>query len=101
MNSLKVTLRAATPADEPFLFDLRKATMDEHLKRAGEPTDERIHWERLRYRYTDAQIVCCGSERLGLFKAFRDAEAWTRLSCAVGPGPGSRGGDRRRAPTGP
>lgn len=91
MNSLKVTLRAAAPADEPFLFDLRKATMDEHLKRAGEPTDERIHWERLRYRYTDAQIVCCGSERLGLFKASRDAEAWTIVQIQILPAYQGRG----------
>lgn len=73
MKALEVTLRAATPSDEPFLFDLRRATMDEHLKRAGESFDERAHWERLRYRYDDAHIVCCWSERLGLFKFFRDA----------------------------
>ncbi|WP_321936629.1 GNAT family N-acetyltransferase [Paraburkholderia sp. J8-2] len=83
MNNLEVTLRAATPADEPFLFDLRRATMDEHLARAGESTDERAHWARLRYRYNDAYIVCCGSERLGLFKFFRDADEWTIVQIQI------------------
>jgi ribosomal protein S18 acetylase RimI-like enzyme len=85
MKDLEVTLRAATPADESFLFDLRKATMDEHLKRAGESFDERAHWERLRYRYNDAHIVCCGSERLGLFKFFRDADEWTIVQIQILP----------------
>jgi len=39
MENFEVMLRAATAADEPFLFDLRRATMDEHLERAGESTD--------------------------------------------------------------
>ena len=91
MKNLEVTLRAATPADEPFLFDLRKATMDEHLKRAGESIDERTHWERLRYRYNDAYIICCGSQRLGLFKFFRDADEWTIVQIQVLPAYQGRG----------
>lgn len=91
MKNLEVTLRAATPADEPFLFDLRRATMDEHLARAGEPTDECAHWERLRYRYDDAYIVCSGSERLGLFKCIRDADEWTIVQIQILPTHQGRG----------
>ncbi|MEM5315366.1 GNAT family N-acetyltransferase [Paraburkholderia sp. JHI869] len=91
MNNLEVTLRAATPDDEAFLFDLRRATMDEHLERAGEPTDERAHWERLRYHYNDAHVVCCGSERLGLFKFARDAHEWTIVQIQISPAWQGRG----------
>ncbi|WP_233886981.1 GNAT family N-acetyltransferase [Paraburkholderia flagellata] len=91
MEKLEVTLRAATPADEPFLFALRRATMNEHLERAGESTDEHVHWERLRYRYNDAYIVCCGSERLGLFKFFRDPDAWTIVQIQILPSYQGRG----------
>lgn len=91
MRNLGITLRAATLADEPFLFDLRKATMDEHLKRAGEPTDERAHWERLRYRFNDACIVCCGSEAIGLFKSLRDADEWAIVQLQILPTHQGRG----------
>jgi ribosomal protein S18 acetylase RimI-like enzyme len=91
MEDLEITLRPATPADEPFLFDLRRATMDEHLERAGESTDERFHWQRLRYRYNDAHIVCCGSERLGLFKFSRSPDEWTIVQIQILPTHQGRG----------
>lgn len=85
MKNLEITLRPATVDDEPFLFDLRRSTMDEHLGRAGEPTDESTHWERLRYRYDDAYIVCCGIERLGLLKFFRNTNEWTIVQVQILP----------------
>lgn len=91
MENFEVMLRAATAADEPFLFDLRRATMDEHLERAGESTDEHAHWERLRYRYNDAYIICCGSERLGIFKFFRDPDEWTIVQIQISPTHQGRG----------
>ncbi|MEX3928873.1 GNAT family N-acetyltransferase [Paraburkholderia sp. BR10936] len=91
MNPPEFTLRAATPADEPFLFALRKATMTEHLERAGESTDEHTHWERLRYRYGDAYVICCGSEKLGLFKFFRDVDEWTIVQIQILPEHQGRG----------
>src|SRR5471032_190581 len=91
MNNPEVTLRPATPADEPFLLDLRKSTMDEHLERAGESTDENAHWERLRYRFNDAYIVCCGSEKLGLFKFFRDLDEWCIVQIQILPSHQGRG----------
>jgi ribosomal protein S18 acetylase RimI-like enzyme len=86
MKNPEITLRAATPADEQFLFDLRRATMEEHLERAGEPTDDDAHWARLRYRYDDAHIVCSGPERLGLFKFFREPGEWTIVQIQILPG---------------
>jgi ribosomal protein S18 acetylase RimI-like enzyme len=91
MKNPEVTLRLATPADESFLLDLRKSTMNEHLERAGEPTDENSHWERLRYRFNDAYIVCCGSEKLGLFKFFRDPDEWCIVQLQIMPSHQRRG----------
>lgn len=85
METASVTLRAATAADEIFLFDLRRSTMDEHLKRAGEPADEHAHWERLRYCFDDAHIVCRGAEKLGLFKFSRATNEWTIMQIQIAP----------------
>jgi ribosomal protein S18 acetylase RimI-like enzyme len=85
MKNPEITLRAATPVDESFLFELRKATMNEHLTRAGESSDEGAHWERLRYRYSDAHIICRGPEKLGLFKFFREAQEWTIVQIQILP----------------
>lgn len=78
-------LRRATLEDESFLFDLRKSTMHEHLARAGESIDDRQHWERVRYRFNDAHIVCRGPERLGLFKFSQDANEWTIVQIQISP----------------
>ncbi|MCP3711065.1 GNAT family N-acetyltransferase [Paraburkholderia sp. CNPSo 3274] len=91
MNKPEFTLRAATAADEPFLFDLRRATMDEHLERARESTDEHAHWKRLRYRDDDAYVICCGAEKLGLFKFFRDPHEWTIVQIQILPEHQGRG----------
>ena len=85
MESRAVTLRPANPADETFLLDLRRSTMTEHLERAGEPIDEKAHWERLRFRFNDAHIVCRGSERLGMFKFYRAPNVWTIVQIQIAP----------------
>jgi len=91
MKNPEIVLRAAAPADEPFLFELRKATMDEHLRRAGVSTDEQAHWERLRYCYNDAFVVCRGDEKLGLFKFVRGADEWTIVQIQILPAYQGRG----------
>ncbi len=65
--------------------------MDEHLERAGEPTDEKAHYERLRYRFEDAFVVCCGSERIGLFKFVRGPDEWTIIQIQILPSHQGRG----------
>ncbi|HKR44163.1 MAG TPA: GNAT family N-acetyltransferase [Paraburkholderia sp.] len=65
--------------------------MTEHLERAGESTDEEAHWARLRYRYDDAYVICCGSEKLGLFKFFRDPAEWTIVQIQILPEHQGRG----------
>jgi ribosomal protein S18 acetylase RimI-like enzyme len=85
MEDIELTLRPATPADEVFLFDLRKATMSEHLEKAGERIDEQAHWDRLRYRFDDAHIICCGSQKLGVFKFSRAPNEWTIVQIQITP----------------
>ena len=59
-----LTLRPAREADERFLFELRKATMAEHLGRAGKFVDDTQHLARLRYRYDAAQVIASMAHRL-------------------------------------
>jgi hypothetical protein len=60
-----ISLRQGTSEDEPFLLALRRLTMDEHLMRVGEPTDDAAHLTRIRYRACDAHIVCRSPARPG------------------------------------
>ncbi|MFM0207140.1 GNAT family N-acetyltransferase [Paraburkholderia sediminicola] len=86
-----LTLRPALEADERFLFDLRKATMTEHLARAGEPTDDTQHRARLRYRYDAAQVICVDGEPAGLLKAYRTETEWFVMQVQIAPEHQSRG----------
>ncbi|KUZ75435.1 GCN5 family acetyltransferase [Burkholderia ubonensis] len=71
-----ITLRAATPADVPFLLRLRKLTMTAHLQRAGVPTDDDTHHGRIRANFEDAKIICDGAESIGLLKLSRAPDEW-------------------------
>ncbi|KWF01678.1 GCN5 family acetyltransferase [Burkholderia ubonensis] len=71
-----ITLRAATPADVPFLLRLRKLTMTAHLQRSGVPTDDDTHYGRIRANFEDAKIICDGTESIGLLKLSRAPDEW-------------------------
>jgi ribosomal protein S18 acetylase RimI-like enzyme len=79
------TLRPAQAADETFLFNLRKATMTEHMQRAGEPVDDAEHRTRLLRRYEDAQVVCIHGEPAGLLKAYRTDTEWMVAQFQIAP----------------
>ncbi|MEI7209065.1 GNAT family N-acetyltransferase [Pectobacterium carotovorum] len=85
MEWRNITLRLATPQDEAFLFKLRRATMDEHLHRAGVIADDSAHWQRIKYHYNDAYIVLMGSERIGLFKRHKGADEWIIIQIQILP----------------
>jgi ribosomal protein S18 acetylase RimI-like enzyme len=80
-----LTLRPAQPDDEAFLLDLRKATMTEHLRRAGEPTDEAAHRARLLHRYDAAQVICIDGVPAGLLKAHRNEDEWIVVQVQIAP----------------
>lgn len=85
MNLRQITLRPALPSDEPFLVELRKLTMTEHLGRVGEPSDEDSHLRRVRLRYEDAQIIWSEAEQIGLLKAYRTPTEWVILQVQILP----------------
>ncbi|WP_415114715.1 GNAT family N-acetyltransferase [Paraburkholderia sp.] len=84
-------LRPAQPDDEAFLLELRKATMTEHLTRAGEPTDDDAHRARLLHRYDAAQVICVDGEPAGLLKAHRSDAGWFVVQLQVAPALQGRG----------
>jgi len=86
-----IRLRAATPADEPFLIRLRKLTMTAHLERAGEPVDDESHRLRARSNLHIAQIVCCNGEDIGLIKLVRSETGWHLQQLQILPAYQGRG----------
>ncbi|WP_084637690.1 GNAT family N-acetyltransferase [Paludibacterium yongneupense] len=86
MTCQGITLRPARQSDESFLLDLRKQVMTEHLMRVGEATDDDAHLQRVRYCYTDAQIVLIGDVRVGLMKVCRSAQEWVLVQIQILPG---------------
>ena len=86
-----LTLRPALADDEAFLFELRKATMTEHLARVGEPTDEAAHRARLLHRYDTARVVCIDGAPAGLLKAHRTDSEWVVVQLQITPALQGRG----------
>jgi ribosomal protein S18 acetylase RimI-like enzyme len=86
-----LSLRVAQPDDQPFLFELRKATMTEHLARAGEPIDDDAHRARLLHRYDAAQVICIDGAPAGLLKAYRSNTEWFVHQLQIAPALQGRG----------
>ncbi|WP_248616562.1 GNAT family N-acetyltransferase [Photobacterium halotolerans] len=74
MDIYPIRLRKATWADMDFLLELRDQTMRQHLQKAGAPTDKDAYKNRILYHFDDAQIVEIADKRVGLFKAFYQAD---------------------------
>ncbi|MFM0730625.1 GNAT family N-acetyltransferase [Paraburkholderia sediminicola] len=86
-----LTLRPVLAADEPFLFELRKATMTEHLTRVGESADDAEHRARLLHRYDAAQVICIDGAPAGLLKAHRTENEWVVVQLQIAPTHQGRG----------
>jgi ribosomal protein S18 acetylase RimI-like enzyme len=86
-----LTLRPVLADDEAFLFELRKATMTEHLARVGEPTDDAEHRARLLHRYDTARVVCIDGAPAGLLKAHRTDTEWVVVQLQITPALQGRG----------
>jgi ribosomal protein S18 acetylase RimI-like enzyme len=80
-----VTFRAATEADVPFLLELRRQTMTEHLQRSGiEPSDsERI--QRVLANFDSAEIILLSSTPVGLLKVIRNEGNWDLVQIQILP----------------
>jgi ribosomal protein S18 acetylase RimI-like enzyme len=86
-----ITLRPAAARDEPFLFELRKSTMTEHLARVGEPADDAEHRARLLHRYDAARVICVNGIPAGLLKAHRTDTEWLVVQLQIAPALQKRG----------
>ena len=95
MNLICLALQPATEDDLPFLLTLRKATMTEHLDRAGVPQDDEHHLARIRHHFSDAQIVWFHGRPAGLFKAHRDPAGWRLVQIQIDPAFQGQGLGRR------
>jgi ribosomal protein S18 acetylase RimI-like enzyme len=74
---------------------LRKATMAEHLARAGAPLDDDHHLARIRHRFGDARIVWLDGQPAGLFKHCREPAGWRIVQIQIAPAFQGRGLGRR------
>nr|WP_314365015.1 GNAT family N-acetyltransferase [uncultured Achromobacter sp.] len=90
-----LALQPATEEDVPFLLALRKATMQEHLERAGAPTADADHLARIQYHFDDAHIVWVDGRPAGLFKHYRDPAGWHIVQIQIAPDFQGRGLGRR------
>ena len=85
------SLRPATPADLPFLLELRLATMAPHFARRGRMLSVADHRERVERYFDVARIVECESHPVGLVKLVRDGRAWTLEQFQLSPALQGRG----------
>lgn len=85
MTNPALTFHPVNEQDLPFLLNLRKATMTEHLIRAGAPTDDAHHLARIRHRWDDAQIVRREGLAIGLLKVSREPQSWRVVQIQIAP----------------
>jgi ribosomal protein S18 acetylase RimI-like enzyme len=67
---MKVTIgfRRAVLADVEFLLTLRKASMNEHLLRAGIVLSEQYHLSRINEFFSDSHLILRDKQTVGLIK---------------------------------
>ena len=80
-----LALRAATPADVPFLLELRDTTLSPHMRASGiEPShEERVR--RVMYRFECAQLIERAGVPVGLLKVTRDPDEWQLVQIQLVP----------------
>jgi D-serine deaminase-like pyridoxal phosphate-dependent protein/ribosomal protein S18 acetylase RimI-like enzyme len=90
-SSDSIERRAATEADVPFLLELRRQTMAEHLRASGVEQSAAESEQRVRARLDCAEIVLRHGVPIGLFKAVRDGSDWTLMQIQIAAGHQGRG----------
>lgn len=63
-----VSFRRATASDRAFLLQLRKASMTEHLSKAGIYLDDIAHMQRVDEYFSDSHIISYQGNAIGLLK---------------------------------
>jgi ribosomal protein S18 acetylase RimI-like enzyme len=83
MNGL--TVRVATDADVPFLLELRRQTMTEHLQRSGVEPSQSERIERVLANFDCAEIVMLSGTPVGLLKVVRNDDNWDLVQIQIVP----------------
>lgn len=81
--SEELTFRAAKDADLPFLLELRRSTMTEHLRLSGVEPSENERVERVLARFECAEIILLGGDAVGLLKVARGGKNWAAVHLSV------------------
>lgn len=63
-----ISFKKANELDKAFLLELRKASMTEHLAKAGIILSDEQHFERIDEFFSDSNIIYKGDEKIGLVK---------------------------------
>lgn len=71
MEEIQLNYRKAEETDMEYLLNLRKATINEHLIRAGLSISDQEHIKRIRYQYEGAEIILFDAQAIGLLKLNR------------------------------
>lgn len=71
--------------DVPYLLELRKLTMAEHLSNAGANFTDEMHAARVLHRFDSAFLIWLDGQRAGLIKYFEAGSEITILQVQVHP----------------
>jgi ribosomal protein S18 acetylase RimI-like enzyme len=93
--SADISLRPARPEDEDWLLDLRRRVIAPYRAPLGLPNDDAALLVSVREHYQDAQIICHGGRRIGVFKAYCDKEGWILSQIQLEPDMQGRGIGKR------
>ena len=85
MREQPISRRKATPADVPFLIELRRKTMSAHLLASGVVQSEEEHAQRVLAHFESAEILLRGPEPIGLLKVVRDGRKWKLVQVQLCP----------------
>ena len=73
---MRLSRRAATQADIPFLLALRRETMDTYLVASGMQITDDVHLARLMHYFDCAEVLVRDGACVGLLKLLRLPEKW-------------------------
>lgn len=88
-------MRPATPADVPFLLELRVDTMHGQLATGGMHLSDEDHRSRLMHRFDSAMVIEVDGVAVGMIKVFRGEDAWEIVQFQLSPHAQRRGTGRR------
>jgi ribosomal protein S18 acetylase RimI-like enzyme len=90
-TSEALTFRPATEADIPFLLELRRQTMSEHLRASGIEPSESERRARVLVSFDCAEIILLAGAPVGLLKVVRNPGDWDLVQIQIVPEKQGRG----------